>query len=94
MGLCFFSIFAEEDHARLSLETLEELDWCLEQLESIQTHRSVADMASTKVGSEEGNTLQTACKVTICLGGHVPYKWIYFIKEHTVSYSKNGELGL
>ena len=43
------SLFAEEDHARLSLETLEELDWCLEQLESIQTHRSVADMASTKV---------------------------------------------
>ena len=42
-------LFADDDHARLSFETLEELDWCLEQLESIQTHRSVADMASTKV---------------------------------------------
>ena len=30
-------------------ETLEELDWCLDQLETIQTHRSVSDMASSKV---------------------------------------------
>merc|ERR1711936_219494 len=29
-------------------ETLEELDWCLDQLETIQTHRSVSDMASSK----------------------------------------------
>jgi cAMP-specific phosphodiesterase 4 len=34
---------------RLALETLEELDWCLDQLESIQTHRSVSDLANTKV---------------------------------------------
>jgi Flp pilus assembly protein TadB len=34
---------------KLSVETLEELDWCLDQLESMQTHRSVADMASSKV---------------------------------------------
>ena len=33
----------------MSLETLEELDWCLDQLETIQTHRSVSDMASSKV---------------------------------------------
>lgn len=32
-----------------ALETLEELDWCLEQLETIQTHRSVSEMASSKV---------------------------------------------
>uniref|UniRef100_A0A0N5CDM6 Phosphodiesterase n=1 Tax=Strongyloides papillosus TaxID=174720 RepID=A0A0N5CDM6_STREA len=31
-----------------ALETLEELDWCLEQLETIQTHRSVSEMASSK----------------------------------------------
>lgn len=31
------------------METLEELDWCLDQLETIQTHRSVSDMASSKV---------------------------------------------
>ena len=36
--------------SRLALETLEELDWCLDQLETIQTHRSVSDMASSKVG--------------------------------------------
>ena len=35
-----------------AIETLEELDWCLDQLETIQTHRSVSDMASTKVGQK------------------------------------------
>jgi cAMP-specific phosphodiesterase 4 len=40
----------DESHVvKLSVETLEELDWCLDQLESMQTHRSVADMASSKV---------------------------------------------
>uniref|UniRef100_A0A7E4UMQ9 Phosphodiesterase n=1 Tax=Panagrellus redivivus TaxID=6233 RepID=A0A7E4UMQ9_PANRE len=29
-------------------ETLEELDWCLDQLEAIQIHRSVSEMASSK----------------------------------------------
>lgn len=33
---------------RLASDTLDELDWCLEQLETIQTHRSVSEMASTK----------------------------------------------
>jgi len=33
---------------RLAVETLEELDWCLDQLESLQTHRSVSDMAANK----------------------------------------------
>ncbi|KOB66632.1 cAMP-specific 3',5'-cyclic phosphodiesterase [Operophtera brumata] len=32
----------------MALETVEELDWCLDQLETIQTHRSVSDMASLK----------------------------------------------
>ncbi len=30
-------------------ETLEELDWCLDQMQQIQTHRSVSEMASNKV---------------------------------------------
>lgn len=30
------------------METLEELDWCLDQLETIQAHRSVGDMATSK----------------------------------------------
>ncbi|XP_045024894.1 cAMP-specific 3',5'-cyclic phosphodiesterase isoform X2 [Daphnia magna] len=38
----------DETYSRLAVETLEELDWCLDQLETIQTHRSVSDMASSK----------------------------------------------
>lgn len=33
---------------RLTLDTLEELDWCLDQLEAIQAHRSVGDLATSK----------------------------------------------
>lgn len=40
---------AEETYQQLARETLEELDWCLDQLETIQTYRSVSDMASNKV---------------------------------------------
>lgn len=39
----------EEDFSKLANETLAELDWCLDQLENIHTHRSVGDMASSKV---------------------------------------------
>jgi hypothetical protein len=42
-------VFTDESYTRLAVETLEELDWCLDQLETIQTHRSVSDMASSKV---------------------------------------------
>lgn len=42
---------ADEAYMKLSVETIEELDWCLDQLETIQTHRSVSDMASLKVTS-------------------------------------------
>lgn len=30
-------------------DTLEELEWCLDQLETMQTHRSVGEMATNKV---------------------------------------------
>jgi len=33
---------------RLAIHTLEELEWCMEQLETMQTQRSVADMATNK----------------------------------------------
>ncbi|VTJ54723.1 Hypothetical predicted protein [Marmota monax] len=33
---------------KLALETLEELDWCLDQLETLQTRHSVGEMASNK----------------------------------------------
>jgi len=44
---------AEEQQRRLAVETLEELEWCLEQLESMQTHRSVADMAAIKASERQ-----------------------------------------
>lgn len=37
---------------RLAMDTIDELEWCLEQLETVQTHRSVSDMASLKVTSQ------------------------------------------
>ncbi|XP_069166143.1 3',5'-cyclic-AMP phosphodiesterase 4C isoform X2 [Procambarus clarkii] len=40
--------YGDEAYTKVALETLEELDWCLDQLETIQTHRSVSDMASSK----------------------------------------------
>ncbi|KAK2087724.1 cAMP-specific 3',5'-cyclic phosphodiesterase 4C [Saguinus oedipus] len=33
---------------KLALETLDELDWCLDQLETLQTRHSVGEMASNK----------------------------------------------
>ncbi|KAL0277908.1 UNVERIFIED_CONTAM: hypothetical protein PYX00_005025 [Menopon gallinae] len=38
----------DESYMKLAIETMEELDWCLDQLETIQTHRSVSDMATLK----------------------------------------------
>uniref|UniRef100_A0A8C7HYB8 Phosphodiesterase n=1 Tax=Oncorhynchus kisutch TaxID=8019 RepID=A0A8C7HYB8_ONCKI len=38
----------DETYQQMARETLAELDWCLDQLETIQTHRSVGDMASNK----------------------------------------------
>ena len=40
---------SEEQHQQVAQETLMELDWCLEQLDTLQTNRSVSDMASSKV---------------------------------------------
>lgn len=39
----------EEAYQKLATETLEELDWCLDQLETLQTRHSVSEMASNKV---------------------------------------------
>lgn len=46
----------DEQYVRLAMDTMEELDWCLDQLETIQTHRSVSDMASLKVRPEKITT--------------------------------------
>uniref|UniRef100_A0A8C7HZN0 Phosphodiesterase n=1 Tax=Oncorhynchus kisutch TaxID=8019 RepID=A0A8C7HZN0_ONCKI len=42
------SVASHETYQQMARETLAELDWCLDQLETIQTHRSVGDMASNK----------------------------------------------
>jgi len=38
-----------DQRRKLAVDTLEELEWCLDQLEAIQTHKSVGDMATNKV---------------------------------------------
>ncbi|XP_062869557.1 3',5'-cyclic-AMP phosphodiesterase 4C isoform X1 [Trichomycterus rosablanca] len=38
----------DETCQKLAIETLEELDWCLDQLETLQTRHSVSEMASNK----------------------------------------------
>lgn len=47
----------DDNYTKLALETLDELDWCLDQLETIQTHRSVSDMATSKVSIQYSNAL-------------------------------------
>lgn len=47
----------------MAVETLEELDWCLDQLETLQTRNSVSEMASNKVRAEQ--VVQTPVKVTV-----------------------------
>ncbi|XP_068444763.1 3',5'-cyclic-AMP phosphodiesterase 4B-like [Clinocottus analis] len=49
-GVCLSprAALSDQQYQQLALDTLEELDWCLDQLETIQTHRSVSEMASTK----------------------------------------------
>uniref|UniRef100_H2Y9V7 Phosphodiesterase n=1 Tax=Ciona savignyi TaxID=51511 RepID=H2Y9V7_CIOSA len=37
-----------EEFIQRATNTIEELDWCLEQLDAVQTHRSVSEMASNK----------------------------------------------
>ncbi|XP_059494419.1 cAMP-specific 3',5'-cyclic phosphodiesterase 4C-like isoform X2 [Stegostoma tigrinum] len=44
-GICR-SLISEE--SKLASETLEELDWCLDQLETLHTRHSVSEMASNK----------------------------------------------
>ena len=44
---------SDDAYVRTAMETLDELDWCLDQLETMQTHKSVSGMASTKVRSSD-----------------------------------------
>ena len=56
-------LFAEEAYQKLASETLEELDWCLDQLETLQTRHSVSEMASNKVSP--GSVLTEAPRLRI-----------------------------
>ena len=47
----------DDAYVRTAMETLDELDWCLDQLETMQTHKSVSGMASTKVSQIIGGTI-------------------------------------
>ena len=77
---------SEDYNATLSRETLEEMDWCLDQLETMQTHRSVSNMASTKVGiyRYELNRLRVAKrnfrltleKINLCIYSYNIIKYI------------------
>lgn len=49
-------ILTEEPHQQLAIETLDELDWCLEQLETLKTRHSVSEMASNKVHITQNKT--------------------------------------
>lgn len=62
-GVCVSprATLSDQQYQQLALDTLEELDWCLDQLETIQTHRSVSEMASNKV--------RVVGMVTCCSGG-------------------------
>ncbi|XP_077187977.1 3',5'-cyclic-AMP phosphodiesterase 4C isoform X2 [Paroedura picta] len=42
------SSLLDDASQKLAVETLEELDWCLDQLETLQTRHSVGEMASNK----------------------------------------------
>uniref|UniRef100_A0A4W4HCD4 Phosphodiesterase n=1 Tax=Electrophorus electricus TaxID=8005 RepID=A0A4W4HCD4_ELEEL len=48
LGCSITCLFADETYQKLAIETLEELDWCLDQLETLQTRHSVSEMASNK----------------------------------------------
>ena len=48
MGLFLFLFIIDDNSLSQAIATLEELDWCLDQLETIQSHRSVGDMATSK----------------------------------------------
>lgn len=52
---------SDQQYQQLALDTLEELDWCLDQLETIQTHRSVSEMASNKVCRRHGTLTANKC---------------------------------
>lgn len=64
VSLCADCLLTDEAYQKLAMETMEELDWCLDQLETIQTYRSVSDMASNKV--KEAASLFSIYMISSC----------------------------
>jgi len=71
-------MLADDAYMKLAIETMEELDWCLDQLETIQTHRSVSDMASLKVGTAWAPS---------CLNSRLTSKSIFVAKTVNFNFS-------
>ncbi len=44
-----FVLIDENVNIEFAIDTLEELDWCLVQLENMQSLKTISDLASTKV---------------------------------------------
>ena len=44
-----FRVFADDTTKEQAVDILNDLDWCLDLLEGMQTHRSVSDMTTNKV---------------------------------------------
>lgn len=66
----------DDGYMRLAMDTIDELEWCLEQLETVQTHRSVSDMASLKVTSQSTAKLIKKLSPSPSLCAHT------YIKKH------------
>lgn len=77
------SALADDAYKEAARATLKELDWCLAQLESMQTHKSVSEMATNKVRvCDEAISINHHCKRVKCSESHdfgsaITYKdWI------------------
>ena len=49
MPITFLKDENDNDNIEYAINTLEELDWCLLQLENMQSLKTISDLASTKV---------------------------------------------
>ncbi|XP_078480516.1 LOW QUALITY PROTEIN: 3',5'-cyclic-AMP phosphodiesterase 4C-like, partial [Lampetra planeri] len=82
-SMCKTSL-AEEPHQQLAIETLDELDWCLEQLETLKTRHSVSEMASNKFKRMLNREL-TQLSETSCRSGNQVSEFIsstFLEKQH------------
>ena len=76
----------DETYQKLAMETLEELDWCLDQLETLQTRDSVSEMASNKVTSNALHIEQLFCNLQLFPWQHpsaaLNFSWVRGIDHY------------